>query len=60
MKLDAARLAALGRIQARLEAHLELLQDTDAPAVILIEEEVLLVRELLGEADTDTTEESES
>lgn len=51
VKLDTDQVAALHRVLARLEAHLELLQDTDAPAVILIEEEVLLVRALLEEAE---------
>lgn len=46
-------LAILDRIDARLEAYLEECGDTDAPAVILIEEELNLVRELVRRAETE-------
>ncbi len=46
-------ITVLRRIEARLEAHLDLLESTDAPAVVLIEEEVILVRELLRHAENE-------
>lgn len=53
MRLTVEEMTILRRIQARLEAHLDLLENTDAPAVLLIEEEVVLVRELLVESERD-------
>ncbi len=41
-------LAALRRIETRLEADLEEYGDTDKPSVALVEEEVELVRYLIG------------
>ncbi len=47
-------LTVLDRVAVRLEAYLDQYGETDAPGVVLVEEELDLVRELMRRADEES------